>query len=277
MRDQVKKVTDAAGMIAPLRGARNRIFPEVPQSRTRIAALEAENRRLLHEISPHDELKSYAEVRDLLDNQRIAMILAFTLGPDSNCIDVGCHKGEMLADMLRLAPDGRHLAFEPIPYMYDALRQRFPGVEVHQSALSNKKGDAEFKHVTDLPGYSGLRERSYPHDVAIDTITVRTERLDDVVPESWAPALIKIDVEGAEQLVIEGALETIRTHRPTVIFEHGLGASDHYGTRPSDMYRLLHDEAGLRIYDLDGNGPYSLSGFENEYSKGELWQWVAHR
>jgi FkbM family methyltransferase len=277
MKEQVRRVAGATGMIAPLREARNRIFPELPQSRTRIAALEAENRRLLKEIAPEGQLNSYAEARDLLDNQRIAMILALTLAPDSNCIDVGCHTGAMLAEMLRLAPHGAHLAFEPIPDMYGALRDRFPGVDVRQLALSNTKGEAEFKHVTDLPGYSGLRERSYPHHVSIETITVLTDRLDDVVPPDWVPTLIKIDVEGAEQLVIEGGLATIREHKPTVIFEHGPGASDHYGTGPEDMYRLLHDEAGLRIYDLDGGGPYSLDQFKEEYAKGERWQWVAHR
>ena len=232
MREQLKKIAEAGQLNEPLRAARNRIFPEVPESRTRIAALEAENRKLLHEITPEGSPQTYAEVRDLLDNQRIAMILAFTLSPDSNCVDVGCHEGNMLGDMLRLAPEGRHLAFEPIPYMHAALSARFPDADVRQTALSNSNGETTFKHVIDLPGYSGLRERTYPKAVNIETITVKTERLDDVVPtENWKPDLIKIDVEGAEQLVIEGALDTISRYQPTLIFRVGSGASNHDGLR----------------------------------------------
>ena len=49
----------------------------------------------------------------------IAMIRI--IEPDSNCIDIGCHKGEILNIMLRLAPKGRHAGFEPIPDFYNYL------------------------------------------------------------------------------------------------------------------------------------------------------------
>jgi hypothetical protein len=109
-----------------------------------------------------------------------------------------------------------------------------------------------------MPQYSGLRERTYPRAVDRELITVATERLDDHLPEGCAPAFIKIDVEGAECLVIEGALRTLAAHRPTVVVEHGPGGSDHYGSTPAQLHRLLCDGAGLRIFDLDGEGPYSL-------------------
>jgi FkbM family methyltransferase len=257
---------------APLRGSRNWMFPEIQSARVRIADLEAENREL-----STTKRAIASDARDRLDNERIAVILAVTLETDSNCVDVGCHEGSILADMVRLAPTGRHIAFEPIPYLFASLLERFPTVDVRQTALADRSGTAEFKHVKDLPGYSGLRERRYPRAVDIETIAVTTERLDDVVPAGWIPTLIKIDVEGAEQLVIEGGLATICAARPTIIFEHGPGASDHYGSGPADIHALLHGEAGLRIYDLDGRGPYSLSEFEEEYAKGKRWQWVAHR
>jgi FkbM family methyltransferase len=241
-----------------------------------VARLRALRLKLRRQV-PAASAESWAELRDRLDNERISMILAFTLAPDSNCVDVGCHEGSVLSEMVRLAPGGSHMAFEPIPEMCAALHERFPDVVVRPVALSNQPGEADFKHVIDLPGYSGLRERTYPKEVNIETIRVRTERLDDTVSPGWAPSLIKIDVEGAEQLVIEGALKTICIFKPTVIFEHGPGAAEHYGTSPAAMHRLLHDEAGLRIFDLDGGGPYCRAAFEEEFGKGERWQWVAHR
>jgi precorrin-6B methylase 2 len=34
------------------------------------------------------------------------------LRADSNCVDVGCHEGSILSEMLRFAPAGTHYAFE---------------------------------------------------------------------------------------------------------------------------------------------------------------------
>jgi len=104
---------------------------------------------------------------------------------------------------------------------------------------------------------------------------VRTERLDDALPDGYVPRFMKVDVEGAEQLVFEGALESLRRHRPTLFFEHGQGASDYYGTRPADVYRLLVEEAGLRIFDVDGAGPYSEADFEAVFS-APMWNFIAH-
>jgi hypothetical protein len=42
------------------------------------------------------------------------------------------------------------------------------------------------------------------------------------------------------------------------------------------VWELLHDRAGLRIFDLDGNGPYSMTEFEDEFSVARRWNYVAH-
>jgi FkbM family methyltransferase len=213
--------------------------------------------------------------RDRMDNERLRQLLAFSLAPDSNCIDVGCHQGEILREMVRLAPDGRHIAYEPVPVSYEALAAEFPDVDLRQAALSNEAGESTFTHVVDEPSYSGLRERDYAGPRRLEQLTVRTERLDDVLDDGYVPRLIKVDVEGAERLVFEGALETLRRHRPIVFFEHGLGSSDHYGTRPGDVYRLLVEESGMRIFDTDGRGPYSEAEFEAVFDQ-PIWNFVAH-
>jgi FkbM family methyltransferase len=213
--------------------------------------------------------------RDRIDNERLRQLLAFTLAPDSNCIDVGCHQGDVLREMVRLAPEGRHIAYEPVPASWERLAAEFPGVDMRQAALSNVEGESSFTHVVDEPSYSGLREREYAGPRQLQELTVRTERLDDALPDDYVPRFIKVDVEGAEELVFEGALETLRRHKPIVFFEHGQGASDYYGTRPRDVYRLLVTEAGLRIFDTDGRGPYSEVDFEAVFS-APIWNFVAH-
>src|SRR5205823_4616985 len=110
----------------------------------------------------------------------------------------------------------------------------------------------------------------------IEDIQVELEVLDEVLARDYRAALIKIDVEGAEEQVIKGALNTIRRDQPVVILEHGFTAANAYGTTPSDIYGLLCAEAGLRIFDLDGNGPYDQHEFEYASQLGERVNYVAH-
>jgi FkbM family methyltransferase len=212
--------------------------------------------------------------RNRRDDAHLRAAMAALLRPDANCIDVGANTGAVLADAVRLAPLGRHIAFEPIPAAYAALTERFPGVDVRRAALSDTRGTATFEHVISRPAYSGLKTRDYPGAEKVETIEVDVERLDDALPEGFAPALVKIDVEGAELGVLRGGIETLRRHRPIVVLEHGRGAREHYGTTAADIYGLLVDEIGLRIFDMDGNGPYRCDDFA-EQSDGPRWNWVA--
>lgn len=215
--------------------------------------------------------------RDHTDNKNLRLLLTFALEEDSNCIDIGAHRGAILAEMVRAAPLGKHIAYEPLPFMYKYLVGHFPSIDVRQVAVSNVEGETSFAYVKQLPGFSGFRETSNSMRLQIEKIKVQTETLDDSLPAGYVPDLIKIDVEGAERLVIEGAIKTISKYKPIIVFEHGKGASDHYGTQPCHIYELLHNRAGLCIFDLDGNGPYTLDQFEETYAQNKRWNFVARR
>jgi FkbM family methyltransferase len=213
--------------------------------------------------------------RDWRDSEHLRLLLALSLAEDSNCVDVGSHQGAVLREIVRAAPRGRHIAFEPLPVFHAQLAAEFPGVDVRRVALSNGVGEASFTYVRTRPGYSGFRPRRYPAAEETETITVATDTLDSSLPDGYVPALIKIDVEGAEGQVLQGALRTIKEHTPTVVFEHGTAARE-YGTRPETIFGLLCDEAGLRIFDLDGNGPYGRTEFAAVCDRGRYWNFVAH-
>ena len=177
--------------------------------------------------------------------------------------------------MVRLAPRGRHVAWEPLPAFAARLRERFPGVDVREAALGNEAGERAFAHVLDDPGWSGFLARPTPSGGAVEELDVRVERLDDVLPEGIQPVFVKIDVEGAEEEVILGAQETLRRHRPVVAFEHGRGSADHYGTTPGTIHDLLADELGYEISGLDGDGPYDIERFIEIFASGERVNFVA--
>ncbi|MBL7772978.1 MAG: FkbM family methyltransferase [Chitinophagaceae bacterium] len=207
-------------------------------------------------------------------------VLRCVLKSNSICIDVGCHKGEILDLFLRYAKGGRHYAFEPIPELYKALDRKYGDIcEVYNYALSNTSGETTFNYVVSNPAYSGLRKRDYKRPETIKEIKVQTEKMDNILPWKAKIDLIKIDVEGAEQWVLEGAKETITRNQPVVIFEHGLGASEHYNSNPTDVYNILL-ECGLKVSTMDrylGNRPaFKLNEFINQYNRKLNYYFIAY-
>ncbi len=214
--------------------------------------------------------------RNRKDDYHLKLLLRFGMRPTSNLLDVGANQGKFLKGIAEVAPEGHHIAYEPIPKLYARLVSRFPEIEIRQRALSDRDGEFEFVHVID-PGHQGLsglkdgdvENQAYPPGVRTETITVTTERLDGHLPDGWLPDFIKIDVEGSERLVIRGAMETLRRARPVVAFEHGWHAE-----ASEEIYGLIVGGAGLRIFDMDGNGPMDLSRWNDELRS--RWNWIAH-
>ena len=218
-----------------------------------------------------------SQAYEIRDNRYMEQIIAYSLMETSNCIDVGAFRGDFLRRFMRFAPAGHHYAFEPIPDLAERLRRKFPKVNVRETALSNSEGFTSFHHVVSNPGYSGLRRRSYdrPHE-EVEVIQVATERLDDVLPSGFQVRLMKVDVEGAELQVFQGAIRTLKTSKPHVIFEHGLGGADHYGTTPQMIFELLVEECGLRLFRLDGTKTLTLDEFVATYESNSAWNFLAH-
>lgn len=189
-----------------------------------------------------------------------------TLRRDSNCVDVGGYRGEVLRRMVQLAPGGTHFAFEPVRLNYEYLARSFPTVRLFNVALSDYRGRASFQHVVDRPARSGLLKVDYPDpDQEVREISVEVTTLDAVIPEDVRVEFIKIDVEGAELAVLRGGRRVIGSNRPTVIFEHGHERAQAYGATPEQIYDLLAGELGLQVSlmqrKLRGVGPLSRVEF----------------
>ncbi len=212
---------------------------------------------------------------DRVESENLRKLLKSVLKEDSNCIDIGAYRGRILAEILRVAPRGKHIAYEPLPHLNKRLREQHPSVDVRLAAVSNKVGQTTFTYVKNVPAESGFRERFHSEDQQIEKLTVKTEALDRSLPADYIPTLIKIDVEGAELQVFEGAIETISRHKPVIIFEHGKGGAAYYDTQPQHIFQILTERAGLRIFDLDGNGPYTLVQFEEAFAKDACWDYIA--
>lgn len=209
-------------------------------------------------------------------------IMKKVIRPGMNCIDVGCHKGEMLSQMLRLAPGGKHYAFEPIPVYYGMLKRQFSGKAIiYPYALSDHEGCSTFCLVKNAPAYSGLKRRRYDNkQPQIEQIQVQVKKLDEVLPKDVPVHFIKIDVEGGEYDVMKGGRGLLKRCQPVVIFESGVSAGDHYGTRPGQIYQLLTREAGLKISTLaaflKGAAALSPEEFTDFYFSEKEYYFIAH-
>lgn len=219
---------------------------------------------------------------DSRDYDRLTVaVMERVLGPASNCIDIGASAGALLQHMVRLAPRGKHFAFEPLPSFHRTLVKRFPEVRIYAVALSDaSEGPTPFQYVVSNPAYSGLRRRSYERpEERIEEIVVRTARLDELIPPDVTIHLVKIDVEGGEFQVLRGGAETIRRNRPFVVFEFGMGGADWYGVEPEDLYRLLSGyglEVSLMPDWLSGRRPLEEREFAAEFRECRNYYFLAH-
>jgi FkbM family methyltransferase len=154
------------------------------------------------------------------------------LAPGDAALDCGANMGLFSTMMAaRVRPWGSVHAFEPSPGarrdLFRVLKlNQIPGVAVNACALSDACGEATF---CDMLAGDVRREASHLNlldrpNVANRSehqmVTVPTRTLDAYVAEKQlVPRLVKIDVEGAEFLVLEGARQCVAAHKPMLVIE----------------------------------------------------------
>ncbi len=177
-------------------------------------------------------------------------IMQIVLEHNSTFIDVGSHKGEVLSKALKIAPKGKHYAFEPIPQIHKKLDKRYGQYcDIKNIGLSDHFGETSFNHVVSNPAYSGIKQRTYPKKEKIEEITIQVDTLDNQLLEQERIDMIKIDVEGGELDVLKGAIKILNKFHPVIVFEHGKGAAEYYETTPQEVFTFL-DEQHYNIFTL---------------------------
>jgi FkbM family methyltransferase len=153
--------------------------------------------------------------------------------------------------------DGKVLSFEPAATAFKQLERNarlasYANISPFRAALSATCGEQLLYHSNGGPvGYS-LGSIGQEQG---DSEAVRTVRLDDVIASEKVDRVdvIKLDVEGAEELALRGGRATIEAHRPIVIFEYQPGAPLLPGQTHEGAWEFLH-QLNYSLFRLDGGG-----------------------
>lgn len=190
------------------------------------------------------------------------------LRPGGFVIDAGANFGHYaLVAATALGPDGLVLAFEPHPDAFALLAANrdllsHPNLVAVQAGLGAMDGTLPIWTDAANPGGHSFLDQNLR--AAGAPATVRVYRLDSYLAQHHAgraPDLIKIDVQGFEARVVQGAAETIRRHRPAVLCEITPDALALAGDSVAGLLAVFRD-AG---YAPDVIGPAAGTGEEIDY------------
>ncbi|WP_044639887.1 FkbM family methyltransferase [Risungbinella massiliensis] len=159
-------------------------------------------------VSPHLILDGYWE-------DWISRLLLTMIKPEMTFLDIGAHCGyfSLLASYL-VGPKGKVHAFEPNPHHHENFLKSkivngFSQLELHKVALANEDSDVMLYIPNNLTASATIHEKvddEYDH---IEKIQVRGVNLDSYLPDLTAD-IIKIDIEGAEPLIMDSLFSVIR-------------------------------------------------------------------
>lgn len=133
-------------------------------------------------------------------------------------IDVGANRGQFAVFVRRRIPNSTLICFEPLPGARARLKRAVgeARLQLSEFALGARDGTAEFHvasadHSSSLMPIGSRQVEAFPGTKERRTIAVEVRRLDGVLGQQTLvrPVLMKIDVQGGELGVLEGARLTL--------------------------------------------------------------------
>ena len=198
------------------------------------------------------------------------------IGPGMTVLDLGANIGAHTLPLARLVgPEGKVLAVEATAYAMGKLRRNLslnPGLErsvqpIHALLAANEAAEApaeihsSWPLATDEKVHPVLRGVLKPLGDAIVTTVDAMIRKQALRQVHW----IKLDVDGHELTVLEGATETLSTHRPGIFLEL---APYCHAEQPGQFARLVQLlwDAGyqLQVAETGAPLPTALDGLEKK-------------
>jgi len=198
-------------------------------------------------------------VQGYYEKQETKILSYFAESKNGSIIDIGANLGYysvILGKLLKFSD--KLIAFEANPQIIEMLNKNIAindlreDVKVFNCALSDIS-DQKLKLYIPLKAGSSAASLNKLHpDDTNNSIEITTKRLDDLtqIRDLESISLIKIDVEGAELSVINGALETIHEYKPVLFIELLRKWSKIFGYHPNDVLVILQD-LGYNVFEVN--------------------------
>jgi FkbM family methyltransferase len=182
-----------------------------------------------------------------------------------NCkviFDAGAHHGQTALTYYALFPDAEIFSFEPFPASYEQLKANTAAhsqLKAYNLALGNASGYATF-HVnassqtnsllqTDEGGAATWGENLLN---TVQTISVEAITIDDFVNREQVACIdiLKLDTQGTEYQIIEGAAQTIAANKIKLIYTEIITMPTYEGQKSFDEVLQLLRNKGFSLYNL---------------------------
>jgi FkbM family methyltransferase len=164
-------------------------------------------------------------------------------------VDVGANEGQFALKMRKLFPVAKIHSYEPLPHVYQKLLKQFEGDEnflAYNYALGNKNEESQI-YLNEYSPSSSLLKMKDEHKKHFDfarketACNIKIKRIDDVmkIETLQKPVLLKIDVQGFEEQVIQGGTAFIGGCDMIII---EVSFKELYATQPlfHTIYQLLN-------------------------------------
>lgn len=223
-------------------------------------------------LIPLDDFKIYVELDDWAIGARIAFKRSYEkhvsqtmrslLKPGMVMVDVGANIGYYsLLAASHVGPTGKVIAFEPGARSVQLLQQSaqvngFSHIEVHPVAVSDKPGEVRFS----LDDSNGGINRG---EIGVSAEVVPAIKLDDFLQTEAHIDLVKIDIEGAEGLAIQGMAHLLQNHRPILFTEFTPAALPVYSGISSEDYLNLLRRLGYELRVIPYHSPLPIAPHTN--------------
>ena len=146
------------------------------------------------------------------------------LSAGDHVLDIGSNIGYwLLIAEQAIGESGRVLGFEPVPDLFDILQRNIArsghkNVRVLPCAVGATNGTAHF-YQSEVPNWGSLMRQDGVKQTC--TIDVEVRRLEDVLREfpDFHPHALRMDLEGAERMVLESAEEVLARYTPSLFVE----------------------------------------------------------
>ena len=206
------------------------------------------------------------DIRKAKRDQKTVWLESFDI---RTVIDVGANIGQFAIDVHRLFPDAAIYSFEPLPEPYNELlvnTKSFPKFNPYNFALGDYEGTTEmysneFSQSSSMLEMADSHKQAFPHTKNTTSITVNIQTLDLIASklELDTDILLKIDVQGSEKQVLDGAKETLKKVKIIIIETSYISL---YKDQPlfGDVHNYLadlgfrfHGNLGQLIHPVEGS------------------------